>query len=268
MLGGENSMSDSMFVAASGALTQQLRLEVLSNNLANLNTVGFKEDKASFEAHLPEMTDPSDATQGGVPEVLATTVLQPYLSNNFHVTFEGSSINFSPGELKHTGNALDLALGGNGFFCIDTADGTRYTRKGNFTLNPDGELATADGKRVMGERGAIKIDGKEVVVDDKGSVVVDGTVVGTIKIVDFPQPYQLVKIGGSLFGFREDGGATEEKAEGTELLQGVLELSNVNAVRTMTEMIEVLRTYEAYQKVIQSMSETTTQAINEVGTLG
>lgn len=260
-------MSESMYAAVSGALTQQLRLELLSNNLANLNTIGFKEDRTSFKAYLPKATVPNDPIPEEPPEVEGPTVLDPYLSDNLYVRFEGSTINFSPGELRHTGNALDFSLSGSGFFCVDTPDGTQYTRKGNFSLNHDGVLVTSDGRPVIGENGEVRIDGREVAVDAKGTISVDGTVVGTIKIVDFPQPYQLEKIGESLFALTNSE-VTEEAVEGTEVLQGVIELSNVDAVRTMTEMIEVLRTYEAYQKVIQSVSETTSKAINEVGTIG
>lgn len=260
-------MSESIYIAASGALTQQLRLEILSNNLANLNTIGFKEDRTAFQAHLLDSADPTEENQEEPAAVEAPTVLDPYLSNNFYVTFEGSKINFSAGEAKYTGNSLDLALNGKGFFCVETPDGTHhYTRKGNFTLNHDGMLVTSEGFSVLGERGEIRIDGRDVAVDAEGNLSVDGTVVGTIKIVDFPEPYQLAKIGESFFALN-DPEVKEEKAEGIEIMQGVIELSNVDPVRTMTEMIEVLRTYESYQKIIQSVSETTAKAINEVGTL-
>lgn len=259
-------MSESMYIAASGALTQQLRLEVLANNLANTNTIGFKEDRTSFKAHFPDVAAATEEDQGEPVAEEAPTVLDPYLSNNFYVTFEGSTINFTPGEFKHTGNALDFALNGSGFFCVETTDGTHYTRKGNFSLNQDGVLVTSEGLTVLGEGGEIRIDGRDVMVDGKGNVLVDGTVVGTLKIVDFPQPYQLEKIGESLFSL-SDLDVPEEKAEGTEIMQGLNELSNVDSVRTMTEMIEVLRTYESYQKIIQSVSEVTSKAINEVGRL-
>ena len=123
-------MSQSMYIAASGALVQQMRLEILSNNLSNLNTMGFKEDRTVFKAHFPGSAaiteeDSREALVSGEP-----TFMPLYVSSNAYVTFEGTKTNFSPGELKYTGNSLDFALNGNGFFCVETPDGIQYTRKG------------------------------------------------------------------------------------------------------------------------------------------
>jgi len=118
----------------------------------------------------------------------------------------------------------------------------------------------------LGERGEIEINGTNFVVDGQGNVAVDGNTVDTIKIVDFPQPYALKKSGNSLFALT-DPDIAENKAERVEVRQGFLEFSNVDAIKMMTEMIEVLRGYEAYQKIIQSIDDTNSKAINDVGRL-
>lgn len=258
-------MSETMNVAASGALVQQMRLEVLSNNLSNLNTIGFKEDRAVFRAYLPGSTE----SIKGVSEIALFSGKQgplQYQASNFHVEFEGTKTSFSPGQLKHTGNELDVALDGNGFFCIKGPEGVQYTRKGNFSLNKDGMLATHEGLPVLGNGGEIKIDGQNIVIDIEGNISVDGKQVDTIKVVDFANPYGLEKVGDTLFT-PMDQGVTEDMAEGVKVSQGFVELSNVDAVKVMTEMIEVLRAYESYQKVIRCVDEITSKAINEVGTL-
>jgi flagellar basal-body rod protein FlgF len=259
-------MSEAMYVAASGTLVNQIRMEVLANNLSNVNTVGFKEDRSVFRAYLPSS---SDSIGGDYPGTLSTGgpgFFPSYLASNFHLAFEGTQTNFSPGQLKFTGNALDLGLEGDGFFCIKTQEGTQYTRKGNFTFNSEGVLATQEGLPVLGEGGEIKVDGTDVSIDTEGNVSVDGKQAGTIKIVDFSDSRALKKVGNTLFA-PADPDIIEEAAEGVKINQGFIELSNVDGLRVMTEMIEVLRAYESYKKVIQSVDDATSKAINDVGSV-
>ncbi len=262
-------MSDeAIYVAASGALVQEMRLKVLSNNLANIATVGFKEDKSVFSTYISNnqnqinTIDP-DSFGSEEPETLI-----PDLSANTQVIFEGTKTNFSQGAFKQTGNSLDLALEGNGFFCVRTSEGVQqYTRKGNFKLDADGKLATQEGHVVLGKNGAdIEIDGSNVIVDKEGNVSVDGADVDTIKVVAFDQPYSLIKAGNSSF-IPADPTATGSDAEGVEINQGFVELSNVNPIKVMTEMIEVNRAFESYQKVIKSMDEVVSASINKVGSV-
>jgi flagellar basal-body rod protein FlgF len=259
-------MSETMNVAASGALVQQMRLEILTNNLANINTIGFKEDMAIFRAYIPGSQEPIEGIteMGSIP--VSWETFNPGLPSNYHVEFEGTKTSFSPGQLKHTGNELDLGLDGNGFFCVKTPEGVQYTRKGNFSLNKDGVLATQDGLPVLGNAGEIKIDGRNIAIDIQGNISVDGKQVDTLKIVDFANPYALEKVGDTLFAPMGTE-VSEETADGVKVSQGFLELSNVDPVKVMTEMIEVLRAYESYQKIIRYVDETTSKAINEVGTL-
>ena len=255
-------MSGSIYMAASGALAYEKRLQLISNNLANANTVGYKMDNGTFrvlgsaENENPTFEEPPELNTSNAPL--------------FWIQFD-TYTDYSGGSLRKTGNDLDLALIGDGFFCVQTPDGVAYTRKGSFTLDADGTLVTQDGWPVLGDGGEIKVDGQEnpqihkrFSVDEEGNISVDGSEVGSLRIVDFPKPYSLKKIGNTLF--QPIASATgEAKAEDVQVSQGFVELSNVDAVKMMTEMIEVLRGYESYQKVIRSADEANSKAINDVG---
>ena len=160
---------------------------------------------------------------------------------------------------------------GSGFFCVQTPDGIHYTRKGDFTLNGEGLLVTRNGWPVLGEKGEISVDStantyqhKRFSVDEEGNVTVDGNQVGSLRLMDFPQPYKLNKVGETLFK-SADFGPGAIPAEKVKVSQGFIELSNVDGVKMMTEMIEVLRGYESYQKIIRSVDEVNSRAINEIG---
>lgn len=260
-------MSDeAIYVAASGAVVQEMRLEVLSNNLANINTVGFKEDRAVFSSYIPgdqnriTTTDP-DQMIFEEPETIF-----PYLLSNTQVKFEGTQTSFLQGPLRHTGNTLDFALDGKGFFCFKTTQNiVQYSRKGNFTLDQDGTLVTQEGMPVLNTNGGkIVITGKNISVDEDGNISVDGTQVDSLKIVGFEQPNSLVKVGDTSF-ILSDPAVSENAPEGFKVKQGFIELSNVDPIRVMTEMIEVHRAFESYQKIMKSMDETVAKSISEVG---
>lgn len=255
-------MSGSIYMAASGALAYEKRLQIISNNLANVNTVGYKMDHSQFRGF--DLAEITGSTVEAPPEL--NTSQAPLFWMQFDMYTD-----YSSGNLRSTGNDLDLALIGKGFFSVQTPDGVAYTRKGAFTLNSDGTLVTQDGWPVLGDGGEITIEGvqnpnqvKKFVVDEQGSISVDGQQVGNLRIVDFAQPYRLTKMGDTLF--KPAGAETVETlTEGIKVSQGFVELSNVDAVKMMTEMIEVLRGYESYQKVIRSADEANSKAINEVG---
>ena len=257
-------MSGDIYIAAAGALTCEKRLQLISNNLANANTVGFKMDRGrtrTIDAAALSGMNPNNS------EDLAAS--RAYLFwNNF-----ASFTDFSNGALKRTDNDFDLALAAKGFFCVQSPNAVHYTRKGDFTLNADGVLVTRNGWPVLGEGGEIRIDNSEnphrfakFVVDEQGNVAVDGKQVDTLRIVDFSEPHRLTKVGDTLFS--SDGvQPTPVAAEAVRVSQGFIEASNVDSVKMMTEMIEVLRGYEAYQKVIQTADETYAQVIQKVGTI-
>jgi flagellar basal-body rod protein FlgF len=250
-------MSGEMNSILSGARAQELRLEVLSNNMANVSTVGFKEDRVFRIPSTPSIgeEDIPFASPGELPlEIIASLPV---------CTFT----NYEQGHLKETGNVLDIALDGEGFFSIQTPQGIQYTRKGNFELNANGTLVTLEGYPVLGKGGReIQISGHEVVVDSSGAIIVDGAEVDALQIVDFLNKKGLLKIGDSLYSPIDpnDQGMPAEKIL---VQQGFIEGSNVDSIKVMTEMIDVIRGYESYLKVIQSMNENNGKAVNELGKL-
>lgn len=242
-------MSGIIYKAGSAAILQQMRLDVYANNLANVNTVGFKADQPVFRL---EQAEPSSASAQNAPR------LSPYALPLEYVT------NFESGAFQNTGGQMDAAIVGRGFFEVQTPDGLRYTRNGQFSINENGMLSTAQGWPVMGQGGEIAIEGNRLEIGEDGQVMVDGDVVGVLRVVDFNDAGQLKKTGGTLFK-AEDPAAGPIEAENFRISQGVLEASNVNAIRTMTELIETLRVFETYQKVMRAADDATAKTVNEVG---
>jgi flagellar basal-body rod protein FlgG len=248
-------MYGAIYTAASGALAQERRLAVLANNISNINTAGFKKDIGIFKV-LEENEDPlvNPIANGNSPIQSNPPLYLQYKTKT----------DFSPGPLKKTDNPFDLAQEGNGFFCVQTSEGIRYTRNGHFTLDPQGLLVTQDGYTVIGNGGEISIDGQSIAVDIQGNISVDGAQVDKLRVVEFADPLDFEKVGDTLFA-TTDPDAIPENSELANIRQGFLELSNVDPVRMMTEMIEVLRGYESYQKVIRALDDASAKSINEVG---
>lgn len=233
-------MDRGLFVALSGAVTQEKRLEVLSNNLANVNTSGFKKEYPVFEEALP-----------------APNNVRYFSKTNSVVT------DMTPGITEKTGRPLDIAIVGNGFFTVDTPSGIRYTRGGDFTISQGGTLMTKDGYAVVGQKGAIKLTSSNISIDPQGVVRQDGSVVDKLKIAAFSDPQMLIR-GGNFF-YQPAMKLKEIQSSDTRIEQGYTEISNVNPVRAMTTMIEALRSYEQHTKMIQTLDDMTKQAISEVG---
>lgn len=242
-------MSGMIYKAGAGAILQQIRLETYANNLANVNTSGFKADQPVFRFEAPEIA--SDSGDNAAR-------LSPYALPLEYVT------NFEAGPVRATGGPMDVAIVGKGFFEVQTPDGPQYTRNGRLSINADGMLSTTEGLPVMGQGGEINIEGGRIEISEEGEVLVDGDIVGVLKVVDFSDPSGLKKVGNSLFAV-DNAAAGLVEAEGYRIAQGALEASNVDAIRTMTEIIETLRVFETYQKVIRSADEATAKTINEVG---
>ncbi|MBI5579416.1 MAG: flagellar basal-body rod protein FlgF [Deltaproteobacteria bacterium] len=255
-------MSGDIYLAASAALAYEKRLEVVANNLANLNTAGFKRDNVSFQAYM--------LNNAGSPSPVNPPYPQGASPESFWVEYK-SRTDFSPGFLRQTGNPFDLALNGKGFFSVQSPDGELYTRRGNFNLNPEGMLVTQEGWPVMGDGGEIRVAGGgsdrralEVTVGEDGALQVNGSKVGRLRVSDFAAPDSLAKVNGCYFKPGSDG-AAPEPMEDFRMAQGFLEMANVEAVQLMTEMIEIHRGYESYQRVIRSIDDLNSKSINEVG---
>ena len=254
-------MSGSIYMAATGALAYERRLQILSNNLANVNTVGFKKDRGRFHAY-----NLSEATQNKELRLYGDRSQAPAYWMQY-----SSYTDFSTGEIKKTGSLFDLAITGRGFFCVQTPDGVRYTRRGDFTVDKDEVLVTQEGFPVLGQGGEIQIkmakpseDRREFSVSEDGFVTVDGSQVDRLRIVDFTDNSGLEKAGHNFYR-AVNPNTLEDMDEDFRVSQGYLELSNVDVVRMMTEMIEVLRGYESYQKTIRSIDDMNAKMINEVG---
>lgn len=236
-------MYNTQIVAAMGAFRQQTRIDyIIANNLSNAQTVGFKRDIPVFQGVLSKTSDRFQS----VPK-------------------DTVKISFLPGPIQRTGNDLDLAIEGEGFFEVKTPYGVRYTRSGNFSLNKDQVLINPNGFPVLGQRGGeITLTGRKITVGSNGSVMVDGNEVDQIAVVTFPSLDVLQKEGQTLM--KSTNPEQEEiKAPDSQVIQGALEASNVNAVNEMINLMDSLRSYESCMKVIQADSSLDNQAVSNVG---
>jgi len=246
-------MSNGMLDAIKGCLKEEMRMDTISNNLANSTVIGFKKNKISFQEIFENAKSERNRTggRGTGPTDSALVYIQTDMGQ---------------GGTRFTENTLDFAISGNGFFKVNTPEGIRYTRKGNFSLDAQGTLVTQGGFKVMGAGGPIIISGNETYVDGQGVIKVDGSDVGQIDVVDFEKPEDLIKEGKGLFRNNPNDQEVAPPPE-TKIQQGYVELSNVNVAEEMVNMIHSLRAFESYQKAIQVLDGLNSRAVNEVGRL-
>jgi flagellar basal-body rod protein FlgF len=225
---------DSGFYAACTALMARTQaLDMVANNLANEGTTGYRAQHNIFRSFLTE----ASARSGSA---LNQAV------NNFGI-LGGSQMDLSQGNLEHTGNDLDLAVQGPGFFVVQTANGRMFTRNGNFQVSPQGQLITSEGDPVMGDNGTIRIIGGPTTIAPDGTVSVNGAVSGKIKLVEFPAGTAMESVGKSYYSApaKSDGPATK-----STMSQGNLEASNVNPVASAVELVTVQRYAEMMQRAL------------------
>jgi len=237
-------MNTAMYKALSGALVQTRRLEVVTQDLANVNTVGYKGNRLVFREIL-EGPQPHNMPIGG------------------QVALSEQRTDLSNGNLRSSGNPLDLALVGEGFFSVKTALGVRYTRQGVFSLSASNTVVTPSGEPLLGEKGPIHVTGKKIDVGTDGSVVVDGSPVDRLKIVRAEDSRRLVREGSNFF--RMSDAEMQPVTEKTQVLQGSIEDANVNPVEAMVSLIDVERQFEAYEHAMRMMDGTTEKVVNEAG---
>ncbi len=223
------------FYAVRGAIKQQQRLDTLANNLANVSTPGFKQNRQTFEDYL-------------INEV---------------------TTDFTQGALRETKRELDVALQGNGFFKVMTPNGPAYTRNGAFNRGPNGTLVTGEGYQVMGEGGPINLGPGRgpIVIDSTGNISRGGEVIDSLAVVEFEEKTFLKPGGGSILIWTGPGQPKEVPAVDVAVAQGHLEQSNVSVVKEMVRMIDSHRAFEAYTKAIKSFHDIDTKAVNQVGRL-
>lgn len=246
-------MLKGLYTAASGMLAQIAKMDVITNNLANASSTGYKGDIASFDLSL-----------AAFKPLMKIQLVSQFLNNSPVLSIKYNT-DFSAGSLQKTDNPLDIALEGSGFFVVQTPNGIRYTRNGNFSLDSQGQLVTSNGFPVLGNKGGpIILQGEKIEINKLGEVFVDGRFVDTLRIADFSQLNFLKKEGNGLFKV-EDPTVQESPATKVQVRQGFLENSNVSPVALMAELIETMRGYETYQKVIQLFDETLGQMNNKIG---
>jgi flagellar basal-body rod protein FlgF len=215
------------------------QLDFIANNIVNSNTSGFKAIKLYYNTHDPEKKT------AFIPKVV---------------------VDYSPGTIHSTDNPLDVAIDGAGFFAIQSKEGATYTRQGNFTIDKDGNLVTSEGDYVLGKSGSkIKLPDGRVNIGEKGDVAVDGSSVDTLKIVNFKNPQALTRLQGCLFADPGDAGLADNN--NALVRQGHIELSNVRVVKEMTDMIDIQRSVEIYQKVMQTTADQDKLATSQIGRL-
>ncbi|MGN1387201.1 MAG: flagellar hook-basal body protein [Bacillus sp. (in: firmicutes)] len=271
------------YTAATGMIAQQRRTEMLTNNLANASTPGYKADQSSLRA-FPEMLI-SHFGETDIPTINGLTLptSQTVGQLNTGVYMQETIPAFAQGSLKETDMNTDIALidvvmpanegnGGNAtvLFSVSNSNGeTRYTRNGNFTLDQQGFLTTPAGHYVLDTNGTpIQLESEQFTIQPDGAIVQNGNAVGTIGIAYAENPLALVKEGDGLFRL-EDGGELPSAftAYGVQFAieQGMLEQSNVDTGRTMTDMMTAYRAFEANQKVLQAYDRSLEKAVNEIG---
>lgn len=254
-----------LYTGWTGMVNEQKRLDVISNNMANADTVGYKDDRVTSQAFDQVLAiKVRDGSQAYHNEAIGHLSLGVKIGEVY--------TDYSQGSVRQTGGQLDVAISGTGFFTVNVTDGngaaqTRYTRNGQFTLTKEGLLVDMDGNPIQGESGDIYIntDAKTISISPQGVITADGQYVDKLKIVDF-ENYDYLKKHGDTMYEAVDGAA--EKEANAELLQGYTEQSNVNVVKEMVDMITITRAYEANQKVIRSYDSMLNQAVNNVGKVG
>ena len=246
------------YTGASGMNAQQNRLNTISNNLANVDTAGFKRDitvSKSFPELLLRRTNYDGVYE--IPNGSGSADAAPVIGKiGLGVETNENYTDFEQGSFKYTNTQTDTALSGKGFYAVQTPYGERYTRNGDFFIGKEGILETKEGYPVLGEKGFIYVEDDKFTVNQDGIIYSQETSeeIDRFKVVRFDNERYLKKMGSSLYIDTEISGPAHI-AEGDErpsFLQGYSETSNVNVVNEMVQMIEVNRAYEANQKTIQS----------------
>lgn len=236
-----------IFTAATGMNHELNRQEVIANNLANVETVGFKRDNVvSLPFH--EMLLNSYSKEG----------VQSIGKLGLGVQTTTTFVDFSDATTIESGNPLDLAIKGPGVFATEGPRGVRYTRAGNFAISSDGYLVTKEGYKVLGKNGPVKVSGG-LEITTQGEIIKNGEVVDELAVYD---PAGLNKEGQ--YSYVADGDTAAIPAQNYQIIQGSLETSNVNAIREMIQMITIGRNYESNQKAMTIQDETLGKAVNEL----
>ncbi|MBM3526933.1 MAG: flagellar basal-body rod protein FlgF [Alphaproteobacteria bacterium] len=249
-------MDNTLLISLSRQTALRRELDIVANNIANLNTTGFKSDGAIFSEYMSD-SQPDQIT-----------------SPNRRMSFVQDRMSWhdmSQGTFKQTGNPLDIAIDGDGMLVVDTPRGERYTRAGSLQINADGELVTASGDRVLGDGGPIifQRNDRDIIITKQGRIRVregqslnSDTTRGTLRLVWFANTQQLQKDGASTFRLPE--GARAEDTTSAKIIQGSIELSNVRSVIEMTRMIELTRAYSEVANLMNQQNDMRRNSIQQL----
>ncbi len=234
-------MYKGIYIALSGATLKQTQVDIISQNLANASTLGYKKDKVAFQEYLlSQMNGQQDPDEERTLSDLATV-----------------RTDFSTGNIVRTGNPLDVAVDGTGFISLE--DG-KYTRRGDLKLSNDGYIVTQQGTRVLGKNGPIRISGQGAIdINPSGDVSLDGVQIDRIKVVDFPDLNALRKSGEDTFETQQIPAASKATVK-----QGYVETSNIEVVRELVQLIAAMREFEMAQKAVQSFDDATAKVTNDM----
>ena len=240
--GSKHDMENTLFIALSKQLATRREVDIIANNLANTSSPGYKNEQMMFVEYLKET-----GTNGSVSLVQDIALAR----------------DLSEGVFKRTGNPLNAAIRGKGWFVVETPEGERYTRNGHFRLNQEGELVTTTGQRLLTKNGdpiVFSPGDTDIVIKGDGKVTASGEDRGTLRVVTFDNERKLDKVAGNLF--RSENPPDEKSS--AEIVQGVIEESNVKPVVEITRMIKALRSYKGAQTLVEGEHDRQRKAIEKL----
>lgn len=264
-------MVKGLYTAYTGMLNEQNRMDIMTNNLANADTNGYKKEGSTAQTFADTYAIKiKDTSAYNIPRTIGGISLGVHIGENY--------TDYEQGSFRVTDSPYDLAIGGDGFFAISCTNkqgetSVKYTRDGAFTVNKQGYLVTKDGDYVLNQNGAlnsnpgadnfIQIDpNQEFTIDENGNIWQNNVQIGQVGLVDFADYNYIEKYGENLYNL-VDGG--QVAAADGQIEQGTLEASNVNVVSEMVDMITITRAYESNQKIIQTIDSMLDKAVNQVG---
>lgn len=253
-------MIKGLYSAVSAMLMNANRQQVLSHNVANLDTPGFRQILATAEEFVNTTAfDPMDSFN-------LDTDARAIGTFGLGVQSGKEAIDFSQGGIQETGNSLDVAIQGTAFFHVKTPEGDRYTRDGRFICDASGTLVTVEGYQVLNKSGQpIKLGKGDIDINPRGEIALEGKIVSQLGLAEFDDPRKaLLHDQGNLF----KAGSSPKTEITSSVVQGALETSNVNSAQIMTQMMEVARAYEAAQQLVQNQDDLLGKTISYLGKIG
>ncbi len=259
-----------IYAALSGAMAQSQRLDTIANNIANVDTTGFKKDGQVFSDYVTVEQKPIETNT--VPRITASvnSFYNTQGTETAYVDSHGTFTDFGQGALKITGNPLDVAIEGHGFFEVQTPSGVKLTRNGAFKINAQGELVTSDGYPVLRAGNSnpsnriIHLTSGNLTIGYSGDIFENDNPLGKLAVVNVKDTDALQKVGNSLYTLKPNYKETPHQANNFKIHQGYLEMSNVNIVNEMTKMIEATRTFQANRNAMHTFDQMEGELDNDV----